>query len=73
MNVRCTTTGWGSKGAVIVCDTPEGTITFKALKLEPGKYEVYSEYPPRRYQYIITAPRVKDIRRRLEELLSTLY
>ena len=70
MPVRCITTGKGEKGAVIVCETPEGDVIVKAVKTAPGKYDVYSEMPSKKYKTVILAPNTRELRKRVEEWIE---
>lgn len=70
MHTRCITTGKGEKGAVFVCETSRGDIVIKALKTAPGKYDVYSEVPNKKYKTVILAPNITELRKRVAEWLD---
>ena len=68
--VRCITTGTGPKGAVIVCETPEGDVVLKARKIAPYKYDVYSEYPRGEFKTVMYAGNIRLLREKIEEWLE---
>ena len=69
---RCIVTGRGVKGAMITCETQIGYIAFRALKVGPYRYDVYSEYPRGRFKTVIYARNYTQLRRRIEEWLDTM-
>ena len=65
--VRCITTGKGSKGAVFVCSSPSGDVVVHARKVAPYKYRITATLRRKHLETTIYSPTIRTLRRRVED------